>query len=77
MQQIYSTGEVSRIVGVQPYKIAYAILTGQLPEPAFRFLNNRCFTPADLRRVAQYFGVAAVRPVTELTDEPEQPDMDE
>jgi hypothetical protein len=58
MAVIYSTGQVSRLVGVRPYQISYAIVTGRLPEPTFRFLNNRCFTEAAVRKVAEHFGVA-------------------
>jgi DNA-binding transcriptional MerR regulator len=57
MEQIYSTGEVSRMVGVQPYQLTYAIAIGKLPEPKYRFLDKRCFTAEDIRRVAEHFRI--------------------
>lgn len=59
MDNIYSIGQVGKILGVQPYKIAYAIETGQLPEASFHFLHKRCFLENDIRRMAEYFGVKA------------------
>ncbi len=49
MDRIYSIGEVGRMLGVRPYRISYAIDTGQLPEAPFRFLHKRCFTDADVQ----------------------------
>jgi hypothetical protein len=57
MSQIYSLGHVARLLGVQGYRIAYAINTGQVPEASFRFLGKRCFTTADIVRISQHFGV--------------------
>jgi hypothetical protein len=57
MSRIYSLGEVARLLGVQGYRIAYAITTGQVPEATFKFLGKRCFTDEDIGRVAQHFGV--------------------
>lgn len=59
MDHIYSIGQVGKILGVQPYKIAYAIETGQLPEASFHFLHKRCFLEKDIRRMAEHFGVKA------------------
>lgn len=59
MDHIYSIGQVGKILGVQPYKIAYAIETGQLPEASFHFLHKRCFLEKDIRRMAEHFGVNA------------------
>ncbi len=58
MQQIYSTGQVAKLLGLQAYQIEYAYASGQLAEPAFRFLGKRVHDPDDLRRVAEHFGVA-------------------
>lgn len=57
MDHIYSIGQVGKILGVQPYKIAYAIEVGQLPEAEFYFLHKRCFFQKDIRRMAEHFGV--------------------
>ncbi len=58
---IYSTGEAARLLGVRAHQIAYAIANGQLPEPA-RFCGKRLFTPADVRRIGDFFGVQANPP---------------
>jgi hypothetical protein len=57
MSEVFSLGEVARRIGIQPYRIAYAISTGQVPEASFKFLGKRCFTAEDIGRVAQHFGV--------------------
>jgi hypothetical protein len=62
VEQIYSTGQVARIVGVQGYQIAYAINTRQIAEESFRFLDKRCFTKADIRRIAEHFGMFQCEP---------------
>jgi len=58
--KIFSIGEVGRLLGLQPYRISYAIDTGQLPEAAFHFLHKRCFTETDINRIAEYFGVERI-----------------
>lgn len=58
MQQLYSTGQVAKLLGVQAYQIEYAYVSGQLAEPAFRFLGKRVHGPDDVRRVADHFGLA-------------------
>lgn len=55
MSQLYSIGDVSRMTGVKPYQIEYAISVGKLPEPRTRFLGKRCFTEDDIRQIAQLF----------------------
>lgn len=57
MNTIYSTGQLARLLGIPAYKIGYAHATGRLEEPAFRFLDKRCYTAADVCRVAAHFGV--------------------
>jgi len=56
MKKIYSTGEVATMLGVPRHRIEYAIANGHLPEARFRFLDKRCFTRGDIRKVADYFG---------------------
>jgi len=60
MEPILSTGQVGRILGIQPYRIAYAINTGQIAEASFAFLGKRCFTMSDVERTAKHFGVEEV-----------------
>lgn len=57
MEQIYSTGQVAKLLGVARHKIEYGIVSGHLPEARFRFLDKRCFDGDDIRRMAEYFGV--------------------
>ena len=57
MNTIFSTGQLARLLGIPAYKIGYAHATGRLEEPAFRFLDKRCYTAADVCRVAAHFGV--------------------
>lgn len=59
MEHIYSIGQAGKILGIQAYKIAYAIETGQLPEATFHFLHKRCFLEEDIKRMADHFGVKA------------------
>jgi hypothetical protein len=62
VEQIYSTGQVARILGIQGYQIAYAINTRQIAEPSFRFLDKRCFTAQDIKHVAEHFGLTQSAP---------------
>ena len=57
MNAIFSTGEVGKILRIQPYRITYAITSGQLPEASFRFLGKRCFSKNDIENIAEHFGV--------------------
>jgi DNA-binding transcriptional MerR regulator len=57
MDQFYSTGQVAKLLGIQVYQIGYAHSTGQLAEPAYRFLQKRVYTETDIRRVAEHFGI--------------------
>ena len=57
MEHIFSLGQVAKMLGVQPYRISYAIETGKLPEAPFHFLHKRCFTEADIRGIAGFFRV--------------------
>jgi hypothetical protein len=57
MEQIFSTGQVAKLLGIARHKIEYAIVNGHLPEARFRFLDKRCFDDADIQRMAEYFNV--------------------
>ena len=54
-QQLYSTVQVARLVGVTEYRLAYAHRTGQLAEPKHLVANKRVYTADDVRRVREYF----------------------
>jgi DNA-binding transcriptional MerR regulator len=55
LMNLYSLGEVARLVNVAPYRISYAISVGLLPDTALRFNNRRCFTPEDVELIACHF----------------------
>lgn len=57
MDQLFSTGQVARIIGVPSYRIEYAHSNTGLAEPAQRVMNKRLYSFDDLRRVAVHFGV--------------------
>lgn len=57
MENIYSTGEVARLLGLRPHQLEYAHGSFALAEPDTRFLGKRVYTPDDVRRVACHFGL--------------------
>lgn len=57
-RQLFSTVEVSRLLGVAEHRLNYAHRCGRLAEPKQKVANKRVYTTADLRRVADYFNVA-------------------
>jgi DNA-binding transcriptional MerR regulator len=54
---IYSTGQVAHLLNLKIHQLAYAHATGQVAEPPLRFLGKRVYTEADVRRVAEHFGL--------------------
>lgn len=61
MHNIFSIGEVSKLLDIQPYRITYAIISGQIPEASFRFLGKRCFNSDDIAIIAEHFDVPATQ----------------
>lgn len=61
MNQLFSTVDVAQLLGVGEHRLAYAHRTGKLEEPSHKIANKRVYTEADLRRVADYFGVKPPR----------------
>ncbi len=57
MLQLFSTGELARLLGVPAHRIEYAHATGHLDEPQLRLAGKRAYDCDDVRRVAAYFGV--------------------
>lgn len=57
MPQLFSTGQLARLLAIPAHRIEYAHASGQLGEPGLRFLGKRAYDAADVRRVALYFGV--------------------
>jgi hypothetical protein len=58
MQEHMSLKDVAGLVQIKPYRIAYAISVGLIPEPDLRVGNHRVFQSEDVKRVAAHFGVA-------------------
>jgi len=56
MNQLFSTGDVAKLTGIQPYRISYAHITGQLPEPD-RVFGKRAYRWDQIRTLANHFGV--------------------
>jgi hypothetical protein len=57
MTELFSIRDCARRLGVASHRIAYAHETGKLAEVRLRVAGKRIYTAADLRRVAEYFGV--------------------
>jgi DNA-binding transcriptional MerR regulator len=53
-------GAVAELLGVRKHRIEYALAEKMLPEPQTRFLGKRVFAPADVMRIAVFFGKEAV-----------------
>lgn len=49
-------GEVAALLGVRKHRIEYALAEKMIPEPQTRFLGKRVFAPADVLRIAVFFG---------------------
>jgi hypothetical protein len=56
MKTIFSTGEAARLLGVQPYRIEYALATGRIKEPN-RVFGKRAYRWPELVALAEHFGV--------------------
>lgn len=56
--QLYSTGEVAKLLGLKRHVLEYSIQVGHVPEPQMRFLNRRVFQQAEIRAIAAHFGKA-------------------
>ena len=57
MEKFYALSDIARLLDVQGYRIAYAISTGALPDAEQRIANKRCFSEADVQRIARHFEV--------------------
>lgn len=49
--QLRLLGEVARTLNCKPYKIAYLLSAGIVPEPALRLGGRRVFTVEDIERI--------------------------
>jgi DNA-binding transcriptional MerR regulator len=67
MRELYSTGQVARLLGIRQHHIGYAISSGHIPDAKLRFLGKRCFTDADMRRIARHFGVPVLKGASDVS----------
>lgn len=57
MTELLSLRDCARRLGIAPHRIAYAHETGHLADVHLRVAGKRIYTAADVKRVAQYFGI--------------------
>jgi len=61
-RRIFSIAEVSRLSSVAPHRIHYAIRQGFI-KPPVELNGRRCFTPCDLERIREHFGMQMLPPI--------------
>jgi len=64
-QEMYLLKDVAQKLGKRPHQIVYALTSGQVPEVRLKVAGRRLFQPADIRRLARFFGVSLPGPVAE------------
>ena len=57
MKTHYLLGEAARLLKIKPYRIAYGISVGLIPDAKMRISNKRVFTWDEIEHLAQHFGV--------------------
>lgn len=60
MAQLFSLGDVARMLSLPQHRISYAITNQLVAEPTLRIGGKRIFNESDLSHLASYFGVAVV-----------------
>lgn len=58
MERSMSLKDVARLLGVKAYRVQYAIVHENVPEPQQRISGRRVFEPEDVQRLAAHFHVA-------------------
>jgi hypothetical protein len=66
MTQLYSLGDVARLLSIPQHRISYAISNQMVAESAMRVAGKRVFTDKDLVRIASYFGVQVTESKNEV-----------
>ena len=61
MRQLYSTGQVAQLLGIQRHRIEYAVTAGYVADTRVRFLGKRCWRLEDVQRIAAHFRVEVPR----------------
>ncbi len=54
-EKFLSLGEVAKRLGVPPYRIAYAIVNGKVPDCENWMVGRRAFSESEIQRLAEYF----------------------
>ncbi len=54
-RDLFLLKDVSRILGVRPHRVNYAITSGGVTEPELRIGNRRIFQAEDISRLKRYF----------------------
>ena len=57
MTELYSLRDCAKRLGVASHRISYAHEAGLLADVKLRVAGKRIYTTADVRRVADYFGI--------------------
>jgi DNA-binding transcriptional MerR regulator len=57
MNTLLSLRDCARRLGITPHRIAYAHELGKLADVECRVAGKRIYTEADVKRVADYFGI--------------------
>lgn len=59
MIELFSTVDVARRLGVAEHRVRYAIRSGHIPPARWVVAGKAIFSEHDVRRIGQFFGVAA------------------
>ena len=54
-EQYISLGEAAKRLGIQPYRLVYAISCGKVPDSEVRLAGRRAFTESELLTLGSYF----------------------
>jgi hypothetical protein len=53
-------GETAKLLGIKPYRLAYALSTGLVEEPKLRISNKRIFQQEDIQRLKTYLSTKEI-----------------
>lgn len=60
-QQHYLLGEVAKMCGTLPHRLAYLLCTGAVPEPVLWIGGKRVFNPREVEHIRQVVAERAAR----------------
>jgi hypothetical protein len=55
-KDLFSLGDVARLLRTQPHRIQYLLTTGQVPEPRIRIGSRRIWTMAEILPISDKIG---------------------